>query len=90
MDNLFFGGFMDPKQSNWAFSSVINGLVDEYTTYNIVYEAIMSNPSYVIFGNGEYDRKVRVIAKMIKYFEVREEYEKCIILLKIKKELDKC
>ena len=89
MDNLFFGGFMNPKQNNWGFSAVLNGLVDEATTYNIVYEAVMSNPGYVIFGDGDRDHKIRVISKMIKYFEVREEYEKCATLLRLKKELEK-
>lgn len=85
MDNLFFGSFIDSNSPGWGFSAIINGLVDVETTYNIIYDAIIQHPSYVIFSKSDSDHKVKVLTKMIKHYEELEEYEKCANLLKIKK-----
>lgn len=82
MDNLFYS--FAESSNNWAFSAIINGLVDKDASYNIIYEAIMNHPSFVIFSDGKPEHKRKVITKMINHFEEREEYEKCSELLKIK------
>ena len=50
MDNLFFGGFIDPENYRWGFSAVLNGLTDKETTFYIVYEAVINNPSFFILS----------------------------------------
>jgi hypothetical protein len=88
MDNLFFGGFMDPDRSQWGFSAVLNGLTDKDSTFNIVYEAVINNPTYVILSDGDNDRKIQILNKMLRYFESMEEYEKCYKLLRVKKAIE--
>lgn len=85
MDNLFFGSFIHSNNPGWGFSAIINGLVDVETTYNIIYDAIIEHPTYVVFSKSDSDHKVKVLNKMIKHYEELEEYEKCANLLKIKK-----
>ena len=88
MDNLF-NGFLYSSKSNWGFSAIINGLVDVDTTYNIVYEAVVNNPTYVIMSEADDEHKAKVITKMINHYEAKEDYEKCAELLKIKKSIQK-
>lgn len=90
MDNLFFGGFIDPDNYKWGFSAVLNGLTDKETTFNIVYEAVINNPSFVILSDGDTEKKLRILGKMIKHFEILEEYEKCSKLLNIKRAIKEC
>jgi len=85
MDNLFFGGFIESSRPNFGFISIINGLTDVDTTYNIIYEAVLNNPTYVILSEADTDHKIKVISKMIKHFEEKEDYEKCAELLRLKK-----
>ena len=87
MDNIFFGNSIDFGKSNWGFSAVLNGLLDKNSTFDVVYHAIVANPKYVIAIDGDKDRKIRIIDKMIQHYESLEEYEKCNNLLRIKKEL---
>ncbi len=87
MDNLFFGGFMDPDKSQWGFSAVLNGLTDKETTFRIVYEAVINNPTYVIFSECDKERKIKILDKMIRHFESLEEYEKCYNILNVKKSI---
>lgn len=87
MDNTFFS-FIDFGSSTWGFSAVLNGLVDENVTFNIVYEAIVGNPTYVILSESTKERKLKILNKMIKHFESLEEYEKCANLIRIKKEIE--
>jgi len=74
-----------------SLSFEMSKLMNEDYFYNIVYEAVMSHPSYVIVANGNEERKLNVISNMIKFFEEKEDYEKCYDLLQIKKEIqDRC
>jgi hypothetical protein len=69
----------------------MSGLMNDDHLYNLVYEAIMSHPTYVIVSESNSSRKIQIIGNMIKYFEEREDYEKCYDLLNIKKEIqEKC
>ncbi len=86
MDSLFFGNFRN-IQNSWGFSAIINGLVDADTTYNIVYEAVVNNPAYVIFSDSSPEHKRSILSKMIKHYELKEDYEKCAELLRIKKSI---
>lgn len=70
-----------------SLSFAMSSLMNEDHFYNIVYEAIMRHPSYVIVSESNGSRKIQIIGNMIKYFEEKEDYEKCYDLLNIKKEL---
>lgn len=69
---------------NFAMSK----LMDEDYFYNIVYEAVMKHPSYVIIASGKDERKLQIIGNMITFFEEKEDYEKCYDLFRIKKEIE--
>ena len=88
MDSFFFENFRNTS-SNWGFSAILNGLTDKNATYDIIYKAIMSHPSYVIFSEANTEHKNSVILKMIKHYESIEDYEKCSELLKIKNTINK-
>jgi len=90
MDNLFFGGFIDPDSYRWGFSAVLNGLTDKDTTFNIVYEAITNNPTFAVLSEGDTERKLTILTKMITHFEELEEYEKCFKLLNVKRAVEEC
>jgi len=71
-----------------SLSFAMSKMMDEDYFYNIVYEAVMSHPSYVIVSNGNDSRKLEVITSMISFFEEKEDYEKCFDLLQIRKEIE--
>ena len=81
-DDIFNGEGINSL--NFAMSK----LMDEDYFYNIVYEAVMSHPSYVIVANGKEERKLQIIGNMIKFFEEKEDYEKCFDLFQVKKEIE--
>jgi len=81
MDSLFYSF---AGSNSWAFSAIINGLIDKDGSYNIIYDAIIKHPSYVILSDGEASHKIKVIDKIINHYEQKEEYEKCAALLNIK------
>jgi len=74
-----------------SMSFAMSNFADEDYFYNIVYEAIMRHPSYVILSESNLDRRVQIIGNMIVFFEEKEDYEKCYELFNIKKEIEeKC
>lgn len=84
MDNIFFNNFINYGNSNWGYISILNGLLDDESIYKVVYNAIMSRPSFVIMADSDPNKKIEILDNMIKFFESREEYEKCNELVKIK------
>ena len=52
--------------------------------YDEVYDALIKNKSYALYGEYPKDLKVKAIDSMLKWFTLTEEYEKCIELKKIK------
>ena len=48
-----------------SMSFAMSKLTDDDHFYNIVYEAIMRHPSYVILSESNMDRKVQIITNMI-------------------------
>jgi hypothetical protein len=58
--------------------------------FKTLYNAIVVNTAYVIVSDISDERKTQIINQMIKYYEGREDYEKCANLLKIKKEIELC
>jgi len=71
-----------------SMSFAMSKLINEDHFYNIVYEAIMRHPSYVILSDSNLERKAQIINNMIVFFEEKEDYEKCYELFIIKKELE--
>jgi hypothetical protein len=58
--------------------------------YAVLYKAISKHPSYVVLSDLPVDRKMNIIEEMLIHFELKEDYEKCANLLKLKKELELC
>tara|TARA_Y100001937_G_scaffold124072_2_gene188126 strand:- start:341 stop:610 length:270 start_codon:yes stop_codon:yes gene_type:complete len=60
----------------------------EHTDYDefmkLSYAVIMQSPSYVLKREENIEAKVEGIDNMIKFFEEKEEYEKCTNLQKLK------
>tara|TARA_B110000259_G_scaffold86467_1_gene100784 strand:+ start:9009 stop:9275 length:267 start_codon:yes stop_codon:yes gene_type:complete len=85
MDNFFSGD----RNRRWI--KIIDGILvnDEDMFYNALYMAMTSHPSYVITSDLEDDRKKTILNTMLTYFEGKEEFEKCVTIYNIKKQLKK-
>lgn len=85
MDNFFSGD----RNRRWI--KIIDGILvnDEDMFYNALYMAMTSHPSYVITSDLEDDRKKIILNTMLTYFEGKEEFEKCVTIYNIKKQLKK-
>ena len=85
MDNFFSGD----RNRRWI--KIIDGILvnDEDMFYNALYMAMTSHPSYVITSDLEDDRKKTILNTMLTYFEGKEEFEKCVNIYNIKKQLKK-
>ena len=79
---------LDGRSSMW--NNLIDGILikNEYLFINTLYHAISKHPSYVILSDMDMSRKNDIIKALLSYYEKREDYEKCVILFKIQKELD--
>ena len=45
--------------------------------YDMIYEALMKDTSYAIYGGYPKDLKVKALNSLINWFELTEEFEKC-------------
>jgi hypothetical protein len=71
---------------------LVEGLIahNKEAFFHALFSAISKHPSYVILSDMEVSRKNEIIDKMIKFYENREDFEKCLVLMNIKKELEIC
>tara|TARA_Y100000361_G_C11151524_1_gene341368 strand:+ start:21 stop:275 length:255 start_codon:yes stop_codon:yes gene_type:complete len=80
--SIFFG------DGKGEYDDLLNKLVTQTINpshvYETVYDALMKNKSYALYGEYPKDLKIKAIDSMVKWFELTEEYEKCIELKKIK------
>tara|TARA_B110000902_G_C14138618_1_gene524841 strand:+ start:106 stop:357 length:252 start_codon:yes stop_codon:yes gene_type:complete len=79
---------LDGRSSMW--NNLIDGILvkNEDLFINTLYQAISKHPSYVILSDMDHKRKNTIISAMLAYYENKEDYEKCVILFEIQKELD--
>lgn len=82
MDNFF--------HNNKKWFKTIDGFIvsDEDIFFNTLYKAITNHPQYVITSDLEDDQKEDILSTMLKYFENKEEFEKCASLFNIKKQIN--
>jgi len=71
---------------------LVEGLIahDKEAFFHALFSAISKHPSYVILSDMEPARKNTIIDQMITFYESREDFEKCLVLMNIKKELHTC
>ena len=75
--------------NNLHFYNILASLIFTHKNqfYQALYEAISKHPNYVILSDLEPEKKIKVLESMIQYYETKESYEKCSVLLNIKKEI---
>lgn len=80
--------FLNDRNKKWF--KIIDGIAvnDENTFYNVLYMAISKHPSYVILSDVTAERKSNILNKMLTYFEIREEFEKCAYIHNINKQIN--
>lgn len=84
-----FMNFYDPRGSTPFYGMIASAIfTNRDSSYQGLYDAICKHPSYVILSDLETDKKVKIISDMIKYYEIKESYEKCAKLLNIKKGIE--
>ena len=66
-----------------------NMLVDENSSFDVVYDTIMQNQDYFRTVNRNPKKKLKIIDKMISFYESKENYEKCADLIEVKKEIQR-
>lgn len=66
-----------------------NMLVDENSSFDVVYDTIMQNQDYFRTVNRNPKKKLKIIDKMIAFYESKENYEKCADLIEVKKEIQR-
>jgi hypothetical protein len=57
---------------------------------DMVYEAIVNKTQDALKSSSTIEQKIEAISFIINWFETKEEYEKCLELKKIIKELESC
>ena len=70
------------------WSSFFAATMTKSSLYNMIYEAIMERPSYVVLSEGSIGRKMEVIDTLIEFYEKREDYERCADLNNIRKDIE--
>ena len=81
-----------PENDGLPWQLIVGSLLIENkeALYQVLYKAILNHPSYVVLSDLPVGRKLQIIEEMIIHFELKEDYEKCANLLKLKKELELC
>ena len=71
---------------------LVNGLIsyNKEAFFHALFLAMSKHPSYVILADMEIKRKAEILNKMIVHFEQKEDFEKCLVIFNIKKELKLC
>lgn len=71
---------------------LVEGLIayNKEAFFQTLFSAICKHPSYVILSDLKTSDKNEIIDQMISFYEGREDFEKCIVLMDIKKEIVIC
>mgnify|MGYP000234473391 FL=1 len=80
--------FSNSENRKWF--KIIDGLIvnNEDMFFNALYMAMTHHPTYVIAADLEDDKKDVILSAMLKYFENKEEFEKCASIYTIKKQIN--
>ena len=83
MNNLFGKG-----RKKWDV--IVEGLMvnNKSKFFAMLYQAMMEHPAYIILSDMPQDRKVDILNNMLKFYEEREDFEKCINLFKMQQQLN--
>tara|TARA_A100001037_G_scaffold290408_1_gene303212 strand:+ start:8814 stop:9068 length:255 start_codon:yes stop_codon:yes gene_type:complete len=68
-------------------NKVLNNSINPGHVYDTVYEALINNTSYAVYGGYPKNIKLKALDSLIKWYELTEEYEKCNKIKKIKSQL---
>lgn len=81
-----------PENNGLPWQLIVGSLLvdNKEALYSVLYKAISNHPSYVVLSDLPIDRKLHIIDEMIVHFELKEDYEKCANLIKLKKEVELC
>ena len=53
-----------------------------------LYQAMMEHPAYVILSDMPQERKLDILNNMLKFYEEREDFEKCKKLFEMQQQLN--
>tara|TARA_B100000900_G_scaffold369853_1_gene347991 strand:- start:804 stop:1088 length:285 start_codon:yes stop_codon:yes gene_type:complete len=90
MNNLESNKRNNRRRLSKRWHVIIEGLMvnNEPLFFQALYQAMIEHPTYVILSDMESERKCDILAQMLKYYEKREDYEKCAKLLEIQKQVN--
>lgn len=75
---------------NKRWDIIIEGLMvnNKNKFFAALYQAMMAHPAYVVLSDMPSERKLEILNRMLKFYEEREDFEKCAALMKIQQELN--
>ena len=75
---------------NSRWDIIIEGLMvsNKSTFFTALYQAMMGHPAYVILSDMPADRKIELLGNMLKYYEDREDFEKCAKLYEMQQQVN--
>ena len=78
------------KRFNSRWDIIIEGLMvsNKSHFFAALYQAMMEHPAYVILSDMPTDRKNELLSNMLKFYEEREDFEKCAKLYEMQQQLN--
>tara|TARA_B100000212_G_C27242222_1_gene476452 strand:- start:523 stop:801 length:279 start_codon:yes stop_codon:yes gene_type:complete len=88
MDKFFRKNRKRLFDSKWDI--IIEGLMvnNKPAFFAALYQAMMEHPTYVILSDMPVERKIQILSNMLKYYEEKEDYEKCAQLVKMQQQVN--
>ena len=59
------------------FNMILNKPINPGHIYDTVYDAIIKDESYALYGQFPKDSKIKALDSLINWYTLTEEYEKC-------------
>lgn len=79
--------FFDEEGHEDLLKMLVNNEVNLPEVYETVYAAVIKNEDYVLYGQHPKEIKIKAVESLIEYFVKIDEFEKCIVLNKIKNKI---
>jgi len=69
---------------------IIEGLMvnNKSAFFGALYQAMMEHPAYVVLSDMPTERKNEILTRMLKFYETREDFEKCAKLLEMQQQVN--